>query len=163
MLTDIGFNTPGGYFEITDVTFPVACDDGTVGPDSALRKWSDMLLDIGKKIGRDLDAAKSYKEEMEKVGYTDIGVRVDVWPMNRWPKGAKNKEIGMDDKPYRRETRTDINPGAWNLQNVLSGLDGFTMATFTRIFGWTPEDVELFLVNVRKEMKDIKIHAYWNM
>jgi hypothetical protein len=49
------------------------------------------------------------------------------------------------------------------LENVLSGLDGFTMAAFTRISGWTPEDVELFLVDVRKEMKDTKIHAYWNM
>ena len=91
----VRFNTPGGYLEVTDVTFPVECDDGTVTADSALRKWSDMLLDVGKKTGRDLDAAKSYKEEMEKVGYTDIGVRVDVWPMNQWPKGAKNKEIGI--------------------------------------------------------------------
>ena len=77
------------------MAFPVECDDDTMTADSALRKWSDMLLDIGKKIGRDLDAAKSYKEEMERVGYTDIGVRVDSSPMNQWPKGAKNKDIGM--------------------------------------------------------------------
>lgn len=77
------------------MVFPVECDDGTMGPDSALKKWSDMLLDIGKKTGRDLDSGKYYKEEMAKVGYTDIGVHVDVWAMNRWPKGAKNKELGM--------------------------------------------------------------------
>jgi hypothetical protein len=65
-----------------------------MAPDSALRKWSSMLVDVGRKTGRDLDSAKYYKEEMEKVGYTDIGVRVDVWAMNRWPKGAKNKELG---------------------------------------------------------------------
>ena len=91
----IRFNTPGGYFEITDVTFPVQCDDGTVKLNSALRKWSDMILDVSKKMQRDLDAGLSYKDEMEKVGYTDVKVRVDMWPMNRWPKGAKNKEIGM--------------------------------------------------------------------
>jgi hypothetical protein len=95
-LTRIRFTTPGGYFEITDVTFPCECDDGTMGPDSALRKWSNLLLDVGKKTGRDLDAAKSYKEEMEKAGFTDIGVRVDMWPMNRWPKGDRNKELGMN-------------------------------------------------------------------
>jgi hypothetical protein len=96
-LINFRYNTPGGYFEITDVAFPVECDDGTMGPDSALRKWSSLLLDIGQKTGRDLDAAKHYKEEMEKAGYIDVGVRVDVWAMNRWPKGTKNKVLGMDE------------------------------------------------------------------
>ena len=145
------------------MTFPVQCDDDTMPADSALKKWSDLLLDVGKKIGRDLDAAKSYKEEMEKVGYTDIGVRVDVWPMNQWPKGAKNKEIGISKKFDMLKMIMLIGAGTWNLENVLQGLDGFTMATFTRIFGWTVQEVELFLVDVRKEMKNTKIHAYWKM
>lgn len=53
--------------------------------------------------------------------------------------------------------------GVWNRENLLSGLDGFTMATFTRVLGWTPAEVEVFVVDVRKEMKDTSIHAYWNM
>jgi hypothetical protein len=53
--------------------------------------------------------------------------------------------------------------GMWNCENLLSGLHGFTMATFTRVLGWAPEEVEVFVADVRKEMKDTKIHAYWNM
>jgi hypothetical protein len=45
----------------------------------------------------------------------------------------------------------------------MSGLEGFTLAPFTRIYGWTPEEVEVFLVDLRKEMRITKIHAYWNM
>jgi hypothetical protein len=51
----------------------------------------------------------------------------------------------------------------WNCENLLSGLHGFTMATFTRVLGWAPDEVEVFVADVRKEMKDTKIHAYWNM
>lgn len=42
-------------------------------------------------------------------------------------------------------------------------LEGFSMAPFTRVLGWTREEVELFLVDVRKEMKNPQIHAYWPM
>ena len=42
-------------------------------------------------------------------------------------------------------------------------LEGFSMALFTRVFNWTKEEVEIFLVDVRKEMKDTKVHAFWPM
>jgi hypothetical protein len=37
------------------------------------------------------------------------------------------------------------------------------MAIFTRILGWTKEETEVFLALVRKDMKDAKIHSYWEM
>lgn len=46
----------------------------------------------------------------------------------------------------------------WNCENLLSGLHGFTMATFTRVLGWTPEEVEVFVADVRKEQgEDAKV------
>jgi hypothetical protein len=52
--------------------------------------------------------------------------------------------------------------GMWNLENM-TALGGFNMALFTRVLGWSKEEVETFLIDVRKEMKDPKIHAYWQM
>ena len=37
------------------------------------------------------------------------------------------------------------------------------MAMFTRILGWTKLEVDVFLAKVRNEMKDTKLHVYWNM
>ena len=51
----------------------------------------------------------------------------------------------------------------WALENMESGLSAFSVAFFTRVLGWTLEEVEVFLVDVRNEMKDPKIHAYWPM
>jgi len=53
--------------------------------------------------------------------------------------------------------------GMWELENLLSGVDGFTMALFTRVLGWSAEEVQEYLVGVRRDMKDTKIHAYWKM
>ncbi|TQN74011.1 hypothetical protein CSHISOI_01423 [Colletotrichum shisoi] len=37
------------------------------------------------------------------------------------------------------------------------------MAPLTRAHGWTPEEVDVFLVDVRNNIKDRNVHAYWTM
>lgn len=37
------------------------------------------------------------------------------------------------------------------------------MALFTRVLGWKKPEVEVFLVDVRRDMKNTKIHAYKNV
>jgi hypothetical protein len=51
----------------------------------------------------------------------------------------------------------------WSLEDMGSALEGFSLAPFTRVLGWSREEVEVFLVNVRKELKNPRIHAYWSM
>jgi len=136
--------SPGGYIEVSDICFPVLTDDDTFPKDSALQSWANQQLNGSKIIGRALDVAKNHQAELQRVGYTDVTVKHFVWPMNRWPKDPKYKELGM-----------------WNCENFSAGVSGFSMALFTRVLGWTPEQLEVFLVDVRKEMKDTRIHAYF--
>lgn len=49
----------------------------------------------------------------------------------------------------------------WTLENFTSGLSAFSMALFTRVLGWSKDEVDVFLVHVRREMKNKKVHAYW--
>jgi hypothetical protein len=35
------------------------------------------------------------------------------------------------------------------------------MALFTRALGWTAEEVEVFLVGVRNDMKNPSVHGWW--
>jgi hypothetical protein len=53
--------------------------------------------------------------------------------------------------------------GMWTLENAYPQLEGISMAIFTRFQGWSREEVEVFVVDVRKEMKDTRIHIYWPM
>lgn len=47
--------------------------------------------------------------------------------------------------------------------NFSEGLSRLSMAVFTRGLGWSQEELEVFLVEVRKSMKDTKIHGYYPM
>ena len=49
--------------------------------------------------------------------------------------------------------------GAFNLAGLLEGLEGFSMALFTRVLGKSPDEVQVFLMDVRKELRDPKIHT----
>lgn len=51
--------------------------------------------------------------------------------------------------------------GLWNYENLGNGASGLSLALFTRALGWTPEEVEVFLVDVRKDMKNKNIHGWW--
>lgn len=44
--------------------------------------------------------------------------------------------------------------------NFMEGLGGFTMAPFTRVLGWSQEEVEVLLAGVRKEFGTRKYHGY---
>lgn len=104
------------------------------------------MLEAGIKLGRPLNTASKYKEMLEAAGFVNVTSVLLKWPQNDWPKEKKFKVLGM-----------------WCLQNILQGLDGFSFAFFTRGLGWTKEEVDVFLVDVRKDMKDTKIHSYWPM
>ncbi|APA11946.1 hypothetical protein SS1G_05495 [Sclerotinia sclerotiorum 1980 UF-70] len=135
---------PGGYIEVTDILLPPTSADGTLKADSPLLKWANLLLEGSILAGRGLDSAMTYTEKLAKVGFQGINETIHKWPGNKWPKDPKAKELGM-----------------WHLENMTSGLMGISLALFTRVLGWSVEELEVFLVDVRKDMKDTSIHTYW--
>ncbi|KAF5699565.1 methyltransferase [Fusarium globosum] len=140
---------PGGRIEMIDIIYPLLSDDGTLTKDSALSKWSDLLHDIFTKNGRPMDSALKYKDQLEAAGFVDVNIVKRKWPLNRWPKDPKHKQIGI-----------------WAQQNTLDALAALSLAVFTRPdgqggLGWSKEEVEVFLTNVRKDIKDVNIHSYW--
>ncbi|KAK2765305.1 methyltransferase domain-containing protein [Colletotrichum kahawae] len=64
-------------------------------------------------------------------------------------------EAGFEDDPRYKEL------GMWNHDQTLMGLEAFSMAPLTRALDWTPAEVNAFLIDVRKDLKDRGIHAYW--
>lgn len=53
--------------------------------------------------------------------------------------------------------------GLWTYHNMSGSLSGISVALFTRGLGWSVEELEVFLIGVRKDMQNTKIHAYWPM
>lgn len=136
---------PGGWFEIQDFAFPVRSDDGTM-KGTAFERLNENLCDALHKLGRDGGLAERYKEHMQNVGFENVVEVQHKWPQNNWPKDEYYKKLGL-----------------WNMVNTLDGLHGFSARLCTQVLGMSVEELELLLVDCRKDIQNTKIHAYWPM
>lgn len=134
----------GGWFELQDLTFPVGNDDNTLTKEHAVYKWSEDMLEASRRIHQDLDNPPKYAQWMSDAGFINVNQVFLKCLANPWPKDKGLKTLGM-----------------WHLANTLDGLKGFTMAIFTRVLGWQPEEVQVFLAGVRADTKNRQIHNYW--
>ncbi|KAK1452046.1 methyltransferase domain-containing protein [Colletotrichum melonis] len=139
---------PGGWIELQELDVHVTSDDGTLTPHHALSHWSRLLAAASQKLGRPyIDpralATGDPTTGLAAAGFVDVSVTTFKWPLNEWPKSAKHKQLGRIQ-----------------LENGTTGMEAFTMAAFTRAFKWTPEAVNVFLVDVRNDLRDRDIHAY---
>lgn len=137
---------PGGWVECQDITFPAECDDGTLKEGSYIDQWSSLMIESTNIFGRSAQSPKHYKQQMMDAGFVNVTEVIYKWPTNRWPADPYYKELGF-----------------WSCHNIAGELSGLSMALFTRALGWSSEDVEVFLTNVRTDMKDRRIHAWWPM
>ena len=46
---------------------------------------------------------------------------------------------------------------------IEEGLEGFTLRLFTQILGWKKEEVQVLLANVRKDLRNPRIHAQFDL
>jgi hypothetical protein len=111
--------------------------------DSDLYKWNELLAEGARKSGRAWDNITHYAEWMREIGFEDVVEKNFYWPTSSWAKGKYFKQIGI----YFQE-------------DMLNGLEGMSMKVLTRFMGWTPEEVQAFLVGVRRDFRDRSIHAY---
>ncbi|KXH67831.1 hypothetical protein CSAL01_07287 [Colletotrichum salicis] len=137
------FLEPGGYIELQEAHMRPNCDDDTLKPTSPLIEWVDRLEEACNIFGRPFINCPSLKPLLEEVGFEGVSVTKYKWPINAWPKD-----------PYYREL------GIWNLENMLEGVEGWSMAPFTRALNWTKEEVNVFLISVRNELKNKNVYAY---
>lgn len=134
---------PGGYLELQEFTLPQS-DDGTFTPNLALRQSMTLLGEAAAGSGHAFIDLKTLKPLLEKAGFQDVCEYHFKWPSNTWPRDPKYKEIG-----------------AWNHENIMTGLQGFLMAALTRGLGWEADEVNILAAKARQDMLNKEIHAYW--
>lgn len=134
---------PGGYFELVELECGTFSDDGTVAPDSPSNQWWSWLEEAFEKIGKPIPKIDAFPKLLEDSGFVNIRSQMVKRPVNDWPKDPRMKEIGR-----------------YSCLNFLEGLEGFTMAPFTRVLGWKPEEAQVLIAKVRKETVTRKYHGW---
>lgn len=136
------FLRPGGYLEFQDFIIPVhrCVDDTVIG--THFERWNTLMLEATAALGKDWSRAGKYKEYFEEMGLVDVVELKYNWPVGKWARGEKEKTLGT-----------------WYKENLLSGLQGFTIAALTRGLGMDSVEVELLLAGVRSDINSTKLHS----
>ncbi|WYZ38246.1 hypothetical protein EsH8_III_000160 [Colletotrichum jinshuiense] len=136
---------PGGWVEFQETVIDFKAVDASL-EGTALRRWNDHLLEGVRRAGRDALSPLEYARYMVDAGFRNVQQKKFAVPAAPWARGRNQKILG-----------------AMQMTNNLEGVQGITMKIFTQVLGWSREEAELLLVDVRKDMADRNIHAYITM
>ena len=111
--------------------------------DYIVNKFLSLVKDGLATFGVDLLAMAKNAQYLRDAGFINVEEKVFKIPLGTWPKNKTMKTIGL----YLRST-------------IYDGLQGISLGPFTRGLKWTPEEVEVFLISVRKGLMDSSTHSY---
>lgn len=160
---------PGGWVEMQEYEGWVRSDDGSLENAKPLSRWQEQIDEASTKFGKKLNIAETHKQKLLDAGF--VNVRDDVFkvcwahemlpfrdhlktdddnyvcqcPISTWPKDPKFKEIGR-----------------YQLGQALESVESFTVALFTRVLGYSREEAQLVMAQVRADLREPKNHFYVN-
>ncbi|TKA78622.1 Secondary metabolism regulator LAE1 [Cryomyces minteri] len=138
---------PGyGSIEQVEIDLQPRCDDGSLPIDSPVRQWYSHLADATERCGKPIAYQHNTRQMLEAAGFIDIREQVIRAPYNGWPADPHQKEIGR-----------------WYNLGLTEGLEGLSMAPFTRIFRWPADTVTRWMQDIKATVCTRRIHAYNNM
>ncbi|KAI8246317.1 Secondary metabolism regulator LAE1 [Colletotrichum sp. SAR 10_99] len=116
----------------------------------AIKNWPKLLKEAYslvkeglEKFGVELFAADHHIERLEAAGYVNQVNDTKKLPVGPWAKENDLKIIGR-----------------YSQAAVYDGLHANTIAPLTRGLGWSSTEVEIFLVQLRKDLMNPSIHSY---
>ena len=134
---------PGGWVEFQDWDINLYSQDETMTKESPLRRFQDIVIAAREGAGYLANPGPRLEQWMKDAGFVDIKVTKYVVPFGPWPKDKALKDMGF-----------------LNYLQLDQSLDAIAMALLTNMpEPWTPAEVEVFLVDVRKDMKNRSIHS----
>jgi len=136
---------PDGYFECLEMTTSISSDHYKIPEDNAIFRWTTLLKQGIKSMGSTLDIDfDQITQLMRKVGFVDVTVKPFKVPIGTWPADPTLKQAG-----------------SVQLVAMLEGLEGLSLAVFTRCLGWSVEDTNKLIEQTRQEFRSKKACYYW--
>lgn len=133
---------PGGWWESQDFAGYIRCDDDSMPADSPLAKFMDLSEEALNKFGMKFRLANHMEEPLRKAGFVNISCYTVKTPIGTWPKDNTLRLIGQ------------------YMITIMSDLMSAFGAKPLRALDMSPEEIEVFLAQGRRQMKDPKSHQY---
>ncbi|KAL2674169.1 hypothetical protein Neosp_012616 [[Neocosmospora] mangrovei] len=134
---------PGGWMECQELMGLLECDDETVTNANAFKRWCDDIVDASYAADRPLPVAANLKQWFKEAGFVDVEEKVYKLPVNGWPRNRRLKRLGE----------------LWHA-NIEEGLQALSYGLLHRFKNRTKEEIEVDLINVRRDLADERMHGY---
>ncbi|KAL8973204.1 MAG: hypothetical protein Q9183_000106 [Haloplaca sp. 2 TL-2023] len=138
--------SPGGWVEFIDLDLVWTSPDGSLLEEHAGKRFNNEFIKASHAAGIEPCPGLYLEKWMKDAGFRDVKAEKFVWPVGTWPKDKHLKEVG-----------------AWNYLQIMEGLEAFTFQLFTQHLGYSKAEVEVICANIRKEMKDPKLHIMFHL
>ncbi|KAF1846156.1 S-adenosyl-L-methionine-dependent methyltransferase [Cucurbitaria berberidis CBS 394.84] len=135
---------PGGWVEHLEFSVDTSADPhGEREADRMFTAFSNSMIGAGEKTGMTFSIVRQMGQLMHEAGFVDIHDVKFIWPIGTWPKDAHLKDLGR-----------------WGERNWSEGIEGWILALYTRVLGWTYAEVQDFAREFRRVIKNRKNHLW---
>ncbi|CRK18058.1 hypothetical protein BN1708_012229 [Verticillium longisporum] len=136
---------PGGYLESHEPSSGFENQGEPLDQKSALAQWGKFFVKGGLKFGRPFTVFEEHiqRKAMEAAGFVDIEEREIINPVGNWPADPKTKEIAQ-----------------FSEATFLEDPKGY-IAFFAHALEWTTEEIEMYLLQFRRELKSSSHRAFY--
>ncbi|OAQ96651.1 hypothetical protein LLEC1_07483 [Akanthomyces lecanii] len=141
---------PGGWIENFELTILLRSDAPHVrdDPQHIFKRWADVFCEAGDRLDRTLRIGNNYTMHrlLHEAGFEDVTQKYYQVPVGGWSSDPVYKKIGI-----------------YNLAFMEQSLEGFALFLLREIMKWTYERVQVFLMEMRAEIRNTKIRPYYLM
>ena len=153
-MTATRFTKPGGWVEFQDFTMKFYSNDGSYERSACVSRdqddvpipspdrWTSEIIAGIKSLGLEPEPGPKLECWVRDAGFVNITHHLLPIPVGDWPKESNLKRIGRAD-----------------LTQFLDGLDAISLRVFTTTRGWKPEEVQVLLADVRRTLRNRRIHT----
>lgn len=136
--------TPGsGHVELVEIDWTPKYDDTARPLKSYFAEWAGELHKAMERAGRDIRIDPNTTDILRELGFVDVEEDRMKLYHSPWCIGGDDEKVGR-----------------WFNLTLTHGLEGMSMAPFTRYLGWTPEQVTSYLRKVQNEICLLRHHGY---
>ncbi|KAB8075865.1 S-adenosyl-L-methionine-dependent methyltransferase [Aspergillus leporis] len=133
---------PGAYLEQVEMSVTPISDDGST-KGTVYEIWGEKSLEAGDKFGKTLRIVDESRQRMIDAGFANVVEQRYKLPIGPWPKDQHLKNLGRYFRLVFEES-----------------LEMWAMMLWTKVLGWSREEVEVIFMKMRQALSDPSLHAY---
>lgn len=131
----------GGYVEMQEYDAWIFSDDDSFEKAIHTRHWVEQLDEASISFNKRINVAQYHRQWMIDAGFDDVREIIIRIPIGPWALDPKLKELGK-----------------WERLHMQMSVDSHTPALFTRVLGYSQDQVQALIQGVKSEFRDPNLH-----